>query len=499
TELRRKHAEEPPASPSAISPGFDPAVERVILRCLEKEPSARPHSAAQVAAALPGGDPLAAAIAAGETPSPELVAAAREGGALSPGKAWAMLGATFVALAGLLGLARFSMDQGLAPFPKSPEFLEERARELVRSFGYAAEPADEASWWERQQDYLSYRAAHERSTKWWPSLARTEPHPWWFWHRQSPRFLVPPTPFAFPDTPIRPPDPPLEVSGMVNLVLDARGNLMRLRAVPPQVETPGSAAPAPDWKPLFAAAGLDLGRFQPSGPRWLPHEPFDARADWDGAYASSPNVPIHVSAAAWRGRPVSFEVLEPWSVPERMPEQPQAAGFVLSYYAFLFFILSANIAALLLARRNLRLGRGDRRGAFRFAAFVFAAAVLWWLFWVHHVPTQAEGWAFLHWVGLSVFFGAFVWLAYIAIEPIVRRRWPELLFSSSRLLSGRFRDPLVGRDVLAGILLGVIITLQAEALWAIPNWVDLPGISPAPPWKGTMLSVAGSVSRLLTA
>ncbi len=48
--------------------------------------------------------------------------------------------------------------------------------------------------------------------------------------------------------------------------------------------------------------------------------------------------------------------------------------------------------------------------------------------------------------------GAFVWLAYIAIEPIVRRSWPELLFSWSRLLSGRFRDPLVGRDLLAGDL-----------------------------------------------
>src|SRR5262249_60775075 len=121
TELRREHAGDPPPSPSAISPGFDPAVERVILRCLEKEPSARPHSAAQVAAALPGGDPLAAAIAAGETPSPEMVAAAGEEGALSPAKAWAMLGATFGALAGLLGLPPLSMDQGPPPFPKSPE------------------------------------------------------------------------------------------------------------------------------------------------------------------------------------------------------------------------------------------------------------------------------------------------------------------------------------------------------------------------------------------
>ena len=244
---------------------------------------------------------------------------------------------------------------------------------------------------------------------------------------------------------------------MVNLALDARGNLMRLRAVPPQVETKGASAEpptAPDWKPLFAAAGLDLARFSPSAPRWLPSEPFDARADWDGAYASNPEVPIHVTAASWRGRPVSFEVLGPWSLPERMQEQAQAAGLVFSNYGFLFFILAAWTAALFLARRNLRLGRGDRRGAIRIATFVFSANVLSWVFSAHHVPSQDEGWMFLNFVSMAVFLGAFVWLAYVAIEPIVRRRWPELLFSWSRLLSGRFRDPLVGRDVLAGILIG---------------------------------------------
>jgi len=55
---------------------LDPLVERVILRCLENEPDQRPASALPVAAALPGGDPLAAALAAGETPSPQMVAAA---------------------------------------------------------------------------------------------------------------------------------------------------------------------------------------------------------------------------------------------------------------------------------------------------------------------------------------------------------------------------------------------------------------------------------------
>jgi serine/threonine-protein kinase len=53
---------------------LDPAVERVIQRCLEDDPRMRPATALSVAAALPGGDPLAAALAAGETPSPEAVA-----------------------------------------------------------------------------------------------------------------------------------------------------------------------------------------------------------------------------------------------------------------------------------------------------------------------------------------------------------------------------------------------------------------------------------------
>jgi serine/threonine-protein kinase len=54
------------------------------MRCLEPDPARRPSSPIAVAAALPGGDPLAAALAAGETPSPDMVAAAGEAGTLSP-------------------------------------------------------------------------------------------------------------------------------------------------------------------------------------------------------------------------------------------------------------------------------------------------------------------------------------------------------------------------------------------------------------------------------
>jgi serine/threonine-protein kinase len=63
-------------SMTSIAADVDPAVERAIRRCLDPEPHKRPASPLAVAAALPGGDPLAVALAAGEMPSPELVAAA---------------------------------------------------------------------------------------------------------------------------------------------------------------------------------------------------------------------------------------------------------------------------------------------------------------------------------------------------------------------------------------------------------------------------------------
>src|SRR4029079_1471044 len=68
----------------------DAAVERAILRCLERDPDRRPASALTVAASLPGGDPLAAALAAGETLSPVLRAAAGESAAVAVAPALTM-------------------------------------------------------------------------------------------------------------------------------------------------------------------------------------------------------------------------------------------------------------------------------------------------------------------------------------------------------------------------------------------------------------------------
>src|SRR5262249_2810637 len=81
-ELRQQHESGRRLTASSVVGDLDPAVEPTIDRCLERDPDRRPGSALAVAASLPGGDPLAEALAAGETPSPELLVAAGEAEAL---------------------------------------------------------------------------------------------------------------------------------------------------------------------------------------------------------------------------------------------------------------------------------------------------------------------------------------------------------------------------------------------------------------------------------
>ena len=477
-ELKRKHSEEAPASPSTVSPGFDPVVERVILRCLEKDPARRPFSVAQVAAALPGGDPLAAAIAAGETPSPEMVAAAGAEGALSAGRAWALFGGLLAVILVILLLAPFATDLGLAPLPKSPDALEDRARELAQKFGYSDRPADTASWWIRQYEYLRYRASHLPSPARVRDLASVEPHPWWFLYRQSPRAMVPTNGGPL----VKTTDPPFEISGMVSVTLDARGKLVHFRAVPSQIDEAKGPWPDPDWEALFREAGLDSKRFTPSSPKWLPPEAFDARAEWDGSFARHPDVPIHVAAAAYHGKPVYFAVLGPWERPTRIQEVPRTLGRIAGEATVVAVTLSLFFGGLILARRNLRLGRGDRRGAFRVASVLFVAWMLSWLLSAHHVvELGGEFGMFVVSFGVALFYATFLWLTYMALEPFARRRWPDLLISWTRLLSGRPRDPLVGRDILVGILIGAAGILILVVQSSVPAWANVSGMTPLYP------------------
>jgi len=97
--------------------------ERAIMRCLEADPSRRPPSAVAVSAALPGGNQLAAAVAAGETPSPEMVAAAGAQSALAPAIGLGLVAFT-VAMLVFLGIVsqRYALVHRI-PMPKSIDAL----------------------------------------------------------------------------------------------------------------------------------------------------------------------------------------------------------------------------------------------------------------------------------------------------------------------------------------------------------------------------------------
>jgi serine/threonine-protein kinase len=140
---------------------------------------------------------------------------------------------------------------------------------------------------------------------------------------------------------------------------------------------------------------------------------------------------------------------------------------------------SRSSSRVFFARRNIRLGRGDRKGAFRLFVFVLSAHLLSWLFSAHHVADLfGEFELFTSALGEALFFAGLVWLLYMALEPYVRRRWPDLLISWNRLLSGRFRDPLVGRDVLIGSLFGAGCAVSLFLAGALPYFLDIPGETP---------------------
>src|SRR5688572_2504695 len=79
-ELTSQHREPKSAKLTSVSRMAHPAVERMIHQCVQEDAAVRPSSARAVLAALPATDPLEAAMAAGETPSPEAVAAAAKVG-----------------------------------------------------------------------------------------------------------------------------------------------------------------------------------------------------------------------------------------------------------------------------------------------------------------------------------------------------------------------------------------------------------------------------------
>lgn len=474
-ELLRSRTAGTVSRPSSLVKDMDPLVERVILRCLEDDPANRPASALAVAAALPGGDPLAAALAAGETPSPQMVAAAGQIEGMKPKAALMCLAACVLAVLGSLalmgkntGLARMSLDM-------PPDVLNQKAKDIVAQLGYDPKALDSQYDFSYDEDLQRWIEQNDKPRPQWNKILGEEPPILRFDYRQSPRYMVPaglegqmtPTVVTFDD-------PPQTISGMINLRLDTNGKLIYFQAQPPQVDESSAPAKPMDWDPLFTAAGLDRSLFQPATPNWVSLGSSDERAAWTGKWPGSGR-PLRVEAAAWHGKAVFFELIGPWTRPTRLrPYAPTSAEKLGRFLSFIFFIVLLFVMVVL-ARRQYRQGKGDRVGAIRVAAFVFLGQMVIWLCYAHFVPlfkTDPLDMA----LSTSLYIAGLCWLLYISLEPYVRRLWPQTIISWTRLVSGRVRDPLVGRDILFGVILGLSWVLIFEiSLWfGITHFGDSP-------------------------
>ena len=449
--------------PTDLVTTLDPVVERAIMRCLHADPSKRPSSALAVAASLPGGDPLAAALAAGETPSPEMVAAAgSESAALTPlaGAAWLVAVVAMLILAAAWGSGSLLLSR--VPLEMSADVLENRARTFERELGLAAGAVDRISGFGVNGEYLRWLGREGAAAGGYGQLASGEPAALLYWYRSSPRLLVSDGRVGFPGYA----DPPITLSGMVNMLLGSDGRLQEFHFVPAQVESLAEPAPAPvDWQVFFAAAALDRTRFASVAPDWTPRSYADARQAWTGSLASMPDIPIRVDVASHRGWPVYFQISGPWSRPSRMQAAERSRSAQIFSTVVNVIIVPALIGgAALLARRNIRRGKGDRRGANRVAGFVLAVHMLAWLLRAHHVPDAGvEIDQFFSAIAFGLLQAGLFWIFYLAVEPQVRRVWPHMLITWSRLVGGSVRDPLVGRDLLVGSAVGLLLTVLTLA------------------------------------
>jgi eukaryotic-like serine/threonine-protein kinase len=484
----------PPSKPSSHVIGLNPAVERFILRCLEPDPANRPRSVYEVLAGLPGGDPLQAALARGETPSPQLVADAPVEGTLRP----AVAGGLLAVVIGGLFLTAWLGDRYKAyhyvPLP-APAVMEDKARTVVRGLGYTDPPADSGGGFTNNVPYLKQVVEDGKWADERQHLNAARPAVITYWYRQSPQVF---SPIWVADQRrddngrLLPSNPPHDIHGMVMVQVDARGRLVGLVAVP----DPNASPPARrlEWDDLLRAAELDANGSLRRTPDISVTPPVyaDDTAAWEGSYPERTEIPIRVEAASYRGRPVYFRIIHTaWEV---SPESDRGAygtnpvrnkaGEVAVTVVFLGVLTTL----VILAVRNLRLGRGDRRGALRLAGVVVVLRLIEWLFQSGHVQTPVVEYVrFQFFLAFGLAFAAVVAIGYLALEPLMRRRCPHRLTALARLLDGRWRDPLVGRDVLVAVALGIVSTMGFAALpfYATdkgPIVLDPPGFS-TPIWR----------------
>jgi predicted Ser/Thr protein kinase len=431
-------------SMTSTAADIDPAVDKIIQRCLDPDPAKRPASALSVLAALPGGDPLAAALAAGETPSPEMVAAAGKVEGMPRHFSIPCLALVVVFIFAVIPIRQVRTAMVHGGLDQPPDVLAHQGREIATSFGYTAKPADSAVWLEHRSQVLGLLRGQPAPRNWdqmlaWEPAIRAI-------YRESPAPLRA-DPFGRVDSD----SPPPLTRGMVTISEDGNGRLLEFRAVP--LGNQPAAAPVTQ-DAIFRAMRLDRAAFSESAPTLQPGAPFDERRAWKGPHPHLPNATLAVEAAWWQGRVVAARVIYPRNQRTAAAPSQGSRSIDLGSIWIPALMALATFFVILLARRNWHKQRADRQGAYRIAVAVFILGAIRWAGAVHPIASgdmvDLATSAAADWLMDAVT----LCLVYLALEPEVRARWPHSIVTWNRVLAGNWLDALVGSHILIGAAVG---------------------------------------------
>jgi serine/threonine-protein kinase len=447
--------ESAPPRLSEVVPNVDERLERAILRCLEPDPSRRPESAYAIAAVLPGRDPLQLALAAGETPSPTMVAAAGTGRLLSLRAAVGCLAIGFLALTLVVALADRTFFLPQAGLVKSPEVLAAKVEQIMNRLGYDSAGKERTRGFAIEPEYI-------RSAGQYPQAA-------YFWYRVgSEQRALPALLGELPAMEMLPSHPE-----SLLLRLDGEGRLLGFEANSDALHPRSGETQPIDWSSIFELAGLNLADFHSAPVRRQPPMYADRLMAWEIAperHASR----VLVRGATLAGRAVFFQAepvredIETCDTPGIWPSAWRTP------FRRLILNLLAIFAATSLAWYNFRMGRGDFRGARRLALFILVLGLGDWLLGEKHSGVMSDEIASLYvWIARAVLTAAIAWLCYFAVEPYVRKFWPQVMITWSRVLAAKFRDPLLGRDILIGGTCGIVLLLVLQLDNLLPGWLGL--------------------------
>jgi len=333
--------------------------------------------------------------------------------------------------------------------------------------------------------YLSYiEKADKTDTRW--SHADSTVH---FWYRQTPTyFAVRQILGGGVQGRVNSTDPPMEDIGMIRIDLDPQGRMVYFEEKPTTASlAEGTPVPTIDWNKMLTAAGFDPTACKPTQPHRNPPMFADTRMAWTAPMPERPDVTVTVEAAAYHGRLVHFLEEGPWTPAPGSGSGQSRTEHVSNIFA-LCILTSLLGGGIVLAWENYRKRRADLGGALRLAGFVLIVSVVTWVIGATHIAADWEAYSLtleLAWASLSALF---LWMLYVALEPIARRRMPALLISWNRMLAGNFRDPMIGRDLLAGAALGVFSQVMGSLHFL---YAGLRGLPPPSPDAGAFVILVG--------